>query len=290
MTKRFLQALYSGRVLLMDGAMGTQLQGDDSPARECYERCNMDDPQRVLAIHEDYARSGAEVLLTNTFQANHAALSKHRLDDQLEFICAAAIRLARQAAGMRRFVLADIGPWSGPADDLARIASALTDADGLFLETFSDVKPLQFLAGLRQTSGALAQQPVLFSCTYLRNTEGKLQTFTGMTPESVAQEATRLGADALGANCGCEIDIDDLIEITCRYRSATKLPLFARPNAGTPTQANGQWIYPRSPEQMVTKLRGLLGADVTMVGGCCGTTPAHIAAFKQVIDAWNAQL
>jgi 5-methyltetrahydrofolate--homocysteine methyltransferase len=94
---------------------------------------------------------------------------------------------------------------------------------------------------------------------------------------------------ALGVNCGRDITIDDCAEIICRYRTVTDLPLFARPNAGTPTNVDGQWVYPHTPEQMAAELPKLLEAGVSMVGGCCGTTPAHIAAFRRVVDDWNVK-
>jgi 5-methyltetrahydrofolate--homocysteine methyltransferase len=83
--------------------------------------------------------------------------------------------------------------------------------------------------------------------------------------------------------------MDEMIEIIRRYRQVTDLPLFARPNAGTPTRAGDRWVYPHTPEQMAARLPELLEAGVNMVGGCCGTTPEHIAAFKPIIDEWNAK-
>ena len=289
MAHNFLQALHAGRVLLMDGGMGTELQRVVASPGACNEKCNLDDPHRVLCIHRGYAEAGAEVLVTNTFQANPAALRKNRLDMQLELICAEGIRLARQASGGHCFVLGDIGPQEGSRDDLARIVAALAGADGLLLETCSDLVPLQHVARLRCDQPDLRMQPVLFSCTYLRNSGGNLRTFAGMSPEAVAQEADQLGADALGVNCGREIDMEEVMEISRRYRNVTNLPLFARPNAGTPTELDGRWTYPRSPEQMAAKLPELLEAGAAMVGGCCGTKPSHIAAFKCVIDSWNAR-
>src|SRR5205814_3734550 len=132
--------------------------------------------------------------------------------------------------------------------------------------------------------------PVLVSATYYHDTAGKLKTYTEHSPEAIAQQARGIpGVAALGVNCGRDISMDDCAEIIRRYRSVTDLPLFARPNAGTPTQVEGQWVYPRTPEAMAAKLPELLEAGVSMVGGCCGTTPAHIAAFRRVVDAWNAK-
>ena len=123
--------------------------------------------------------------------------------------------------------------------------------------------------------------------TYHRNAKGKIVTLSDHKPEWFAQRAKAYGVTALGVNCGRDIDMDDIIEIIHRYRSVTDLPLFARPNAGTPTKQGDRWIYPHTPEMMAARLPELLEAGVSMVGGCCGTTPEHIAAFRAVIDAWN---
>src|SRR5262249_1344370 len=131
--------------------------------------------------------------------------------------------------------------------------------------------------------------PLLLSLTYFRNDAGKLTTYSGHAPEWFAERATSYGVSALGVNCGRDIDMDDIIEIIRRYRKVTDLPLFARPNAGTPQQVDGRWVYPHTPEKMAARLPELLEAGVCMVGGCCGTTPKHIAAFRPVVDAWNRQ-
>ena len=92
---------------------------------------------------------------------------------------------------------------------------------------------------------------------------------------------------ALGVNCGAEIRLPELLEIVTAYRSITDLPLFVRPSAGTPKEVGGQWVYPETPASMAAWLPALFEAGVVMVGGCCGTTPAHIAAFRTVVDEWN---
>jgi methionine synthase I (cobalamin-dependent) len=131
--------------------------------------------------------------------------------------------------------------------------------------------------------------PVLLSLTFRKDARHGLTTISGHTPEWFARRAKDYGIAALGVNCGRDIGMDDVIEIVRRYRSMTDLPLFARPNAGTPTRDGDRWVYPHTPEMMAAKLPELLEAGVGMVGGCCGTTPAHIAAFRPVIDEWNAR-
>ncbi len=282
MGTRFLDALHSGRVLLMDGAMGTELQRAGMPPGACYEEWNLRHPERVQAIHRAYADAGAEVLLTNTFQANPEALARHDGADTLDRLCAAAVYLASIASQPRGFVLASIGPFPTLTAVLDRLAAAMHGTDGLLLETLSDPFPLNY-SPVRPALGP----PVLLSYAYSLSPKGGLRTSTGWAPEEIAYHAALQQVAALGVNCGRDISMEDCAEILRRYRSATDLPLFARPNAGSPAQVDGRWVYPHTPEAMAAKLPLLLEAGAAMVGGCCGTTPEHIAAFRRVVEAWN---
>jgi methionine synthase I (cobalamin-dependent) len=290
---RFLEALKSGRVLLMDGAMGTQLQRAGIGEGECYEAWNLTHPVKVSAIHQAYVDAGAKVLLTNTFQANPEALSKHGLEEQLERIIEQGIFLARSVAGPNCFVLAAFGPFN-PSErqtdstrrQIARMLRAASGADGWLFETCSNT--LNFSLALkccerREVADAL---PFLFSWTYMRTPDGLIRTINKRSPLLCARLVRN---HPLGVNCGRDIGMDEIIEIIRRYRLVTDLPLFARPNAGTPTRVGDLWVYPLTPEKMAERLPKLLEAGVSMVGGCCGTTPEHIAAIRPVVDEWNAR-
>jgi 5-methyltetrahydrofolate--homocysteine methyltransferase len=290
----FLEALRSGRVLLMDGAMGTELQRVGLCPDECGELWNLTHLDRVRAIHDRYIAAGAEVLLTNTFQSNPPQLARFDLADRLEEINRQALWLARKAAGRSRFALADIGPILDAAGKtefadykaLARVLTSLDGADGFLFETCSSPRALRAVqyAFHRVTE---VETPLLLSLSYRRTPSGELVTHSGHTPETYARHAESHGVAALGVNCGRDIGMEEIIAIIRRYRRQTDLPLFARPNAGTPTKQGDRWIYPHTPEAMAARLPELLEAGVRMVGGCCGTTPEHIAAFRTVIEAWN---
>lgn len=285
-----LETLRSGRVLLMDGAMGTELQRAGIGEGECYEAWNVTHPEKVRAIHRAYVDAGAEVLLTNTFQANPAALARHGMADQLETIYHRALQLARLVAGPNRHVLADIGPFDFDNLSLqepARIVACAREADGYVLETCSNIGHLGALNKCPERRTREGHRPLLFSWTYLRTAEGRIQTVTGRSPRLAARKP--YGHVALGVNCGRDIGMDEVIEIVRLYRQETDFPLFARPNAGTPTRVGDRWVYPLTPEKMAERLPELLEAGVSMVGGCCGTTPEHIAAMKPIVDAWNAK-
>jgi 5-methyltetrahydrofolate--homocysteine methyltransferase len=290
----FLQALHSGRVLLMDGAMGTELQRLGMGPDECGESWNVRRAESVRAVHDAYVTAGAEVLLTNTFQANPCHLARFGLEERLEEIIGSAVRLARKAAGRSRFVLGDIGPLLAAegrtafADFkyLARVITALDGVDGILFETWSHPHVLSAMEYAFHRVVEV-ETPLLLSLSYQRTPSGQLVTISGHAPETFARHAEHHGIAALGVNCGRDIDMDDIIEIICRYRHMTDLPLFARPNAGTPVKQGEQWIYPYAPETMAARMPELLEAGASMIGGCCGTTPAHIAAFRPIIDAWN---
>lgn len=286
---RFLEALRSGRVLLMDGAMGTELQKAGIGDGECHELWNLTRPERVRAIHQAYVDAGAEVLVTNTFQAHRIEIPEFWPATQ------AALRIAREVAGEGRFVLYDVGPF-GVNGRRWGAASALNaarhgPADALIVETCSAISDLATLVKYRRRKGIRRKSslPLLLSWTFLRPPGGEIGTAHSDTPERCAGEASRHDIAALGVNCGRDIGIDDVVEIVRRYRAVTKLPLFARPNAGTPTRQGDRWLYPLTPEALAARLPELLEAGACMVGGCCGTTPAHIAACRPVIAAWNAR-
>jgi 5-methyltetrahydrofolate--homocysteine methyltransferase len=194
------------------------------------------------------------------------------------------------------FRLAAIGPVAGPPggrefDRLIRLfvprwGIDLTDPctpDAVLLETCSTPRVRYALDALR------SQTPLrlLLSLTYRRGPGGKLVTASGHSPEWFARRARRYGADALGVNCGCDVGMAEAAEVLRRYCRETDLPLFARPNAGTPVRKGKRWVYSLRPREMADRLPELLEAGACMVGGCCGTTPAHVAALRPVVEDWN---
>jgi 5-methyltetrahydrofolate--homocysteine methyltransferase len=278
----FLSELSAGPVLLMDGAMGTRLQATGLGPAECGPWWNAVRPAEVRRIHQEYLAAGARVLLTNTFQSNPIALARHGLEDRLEEINARAVELARRAPGGTRFVLGDVGPILSPgryeefADRaaLARVVESLDGVDGLLLETCSTPAALAAVEFALHRVALAGEVPLLLSLSY-RVEAGEPVTVSGHRPELFARHAARHGVAALGVNCGRDIDLSLIAAVLRRYRQETDLPLFARPNAGTP-RPDGS--YPLTPEALAAGLPALIEAGAAMVGGCCGTTPAHIAA------------
>ena len=281
-----VQSLQSNQVLLMDGAMGTELQRAGIGDGECYEAWNLTQPEKIRTIHQSYVDAGAEVLLSNTFQANPPGLARFYQDENLTPIIRAGLAHARAALPRSGWVLADIGPLSTvELKAVWPILNACHDADGLLLETFSDPAEVDVFVRANR-SGLGPKKPVLASFTFDGAT---LRTFQDATPEKCARAAANMGVSALGVNCGRNLALSACVEILRRYRAITDLPLFARPNAGNPTTFTQPHEYTQTPEEMAAELPLLFEAGAVMVGGCCGTMPQHIRAFRSVVDAWNVR-
>jgi 5-methyltetrahydrofolate--homocysteine methyltransferase len=266
----------------MDGAMGTELRRAGIPDNACYEQWNLSHPDRVAAIHEAYVDAGAQCLVANTFQANPIALARHGLETSLDRINLAGVALCRAAAGENGFVLASVGP--GVIDRHSElVARSLATVDAFLLETWSDLTAAQvFVDATVRRDINPRQIPVLLSLAYRHEADSFIPD-----PAHIASRANSMGIAALGVNCGRDISMTDVLDIVRRLRQATDLPLFARPNAGTPTRVGDAWVYPHTPKAMADQLPELLESGVRMIGGCCGTTPQHIAAFRPIVAAWN---
>jgi methionine synthase I (cobalamin-dependent) len=271
----------------MDGAMGTQLQSPSPKAEACASRWNLVRPSHVRQVHQDYLAAGARVLLTNTFQSNPIALARHGLEDRLEEINQSAVRLARRAPGGPRFVLGDVGPILSPGryeefadrDALRRVIESLDGFDGLLFETCSTPAALAAVEYALHRIPLASEVPIFLSLTY-RVVDGQPVTFSGHGPETFARHAARHGVAALGVNCGRDVDLATVAAVLRRYRNETDLPLFARPNAGTP-RPDGS--YPLAPADLAATVPELVASGAVMVGGCCGTTPGHIAACATLV-------
>jgi methionine synthase I (cobalamin-dependent) len=289
-----LDTLRAGRVLLMDGAMGTELQKHGLAEGENGAAWNFLYPERVRTVHAAYRAAGAEVFLSNTFFANHilslmgTCVPARRFPNSFDDVWEESFDLIDSGKG---YCLADVGPATSVdvAEEFGDVRRACAPvrfyrrADGILLETCSTPRPRYVLQRLRQSR----VPPILLSLAYLRDDAGELVTRSGHPPEWFARRAAAWGVAALGVNCGRDLGMDDIIEVIRRYRTATDLPLFARPNAGTPKKVRKRWIYPLTPKAMAGRLPELLEAGAVMVGGCCGTTPEHIAAMRPVVEQWN---
>ena len=289
-----LEALTS-RILLGDGAMGTQLQQAGLESGGCGEAWNVDHPDRVLAIQKRYAEAGSDVLLTNTFGACRIMLNRHGNGDRTVAINQAAVAVAREALGGRGWVLGDIGPFGGlmePYGEIARAdverafreqAKALVDggADGIIVETQTAFEELEIAIAAAHEAGA---KVVIGSVAFDKMAdEDDVRTMMGISPEQAAEFMAAHGCHVAGLNCGTGVDMRMAANIVGRYRKTAGLPVMVQPNAGQPVLENMQVLYKETPDEMASGLPALLATGPRVVGGCCGSTPDHIRRFREVL-------
>ncbi|MCJ7511532.1 MAG: bifunctional homocysteine S-methyltransferase/methylenetetrahydrofolate reductase [Anaerolineales bacterium] len=287
-------ALQQGRLVLADGAMGTMLHARGADRHACLDALNLQRPEGVLAIHQAYASAGCDLLETNTFGANAFKLAAFNLQDRLEEINAAGVRLARQAAqasGREMWVAGSIGPLGVRLAPYGRVraetaatafrrqieALVAGGIDLLILETFSDLRELRLALEAART---ICDLPVAASLTFTRDD----RTMLGDSPEQAAAVLHAAGADLLGANCS--EGPSQLLRVVHQMRkTAADALLLAMPNAGWPERSGGRILYPATPDYFAGYVPAFQQQGVRLLGGCCGTTPEHLAAMRHALDA-----
>ncbi len=285
----------TSRVLLGDGAMGTELQRAGLRPGQPGEAWNVEQPDRVEAIHRAYTQAGSDVILTNTFGANPWVLGRYHLEASLETINRAGAELARRAVPPGIFVLDDIGPTGALLKPLGeatieqfheaflRQANALLagSADGIIVETMSAIE--EAVAAVRAAREAGAPF-VIGSMTFEHIKDGSFRTMMGVRPDHAARALVEAGADIVAANCGTNMTVADYARLAAALRSAVTCPVMIQPNAGRPELVGGETVYRLSPAAFGEEMRAVVKAGARIVGGCCGTTPAHIAAVRHMLD------
>jgi methionine synthase I (cobalamin-dependent)/5,10-methylenetetrahydrofolate reductase len=286
--KPFLEAI-DERVLVCDGAMGTQLYSKGVFINRCFESLNLSDPDLVTSVHAEYVRAGADIIETNTFGANRIKLRAFGLSEKVGAINLAGARLARTAARRRgagepddrAYVAGAIGPlgirvepWGKTGVDEAEqyfveqaVALLEGGVDLFILETFRDLNEIgAAIAAVRR----VCDLPIVAQMT----TEEDGNSLDGTPPEQFAPVLVEKGAAVVGVNCS--VGPAPMLESIERLAAITNAWLSAQPNAGKPRDIEGRNIYLCSPEYMASYARRFIASGVRLVGGCCGTTPEHI--------------
>jgi 5-methyltetrahydrofolate--homocysteine methyltransferase len=290
------------RVLVSDGAMGTELMRAGLEQGGCGEMWNLTHPERVLAIQARYAEAGADCLITNTFGGNGLMLTRHHHVEDLAGINRAAARIAREAFGGKEgYVLGDVGPVGGvlePYGDLKvedvraallAQAKALVEGgvDAIILETQTSFEEVGLGIEVAREAGAPC---IIASLAYDRSLDGTFfKTMMGISPEEAAQFAQEKGADVIALNCGTGMDMEAASQIIPLYKSASGLFTMAQPNAGLPVLENFKAVYKQTPEEMVERLPDVLAAGANIVGSCCGSDSRHTRAIRAVVDQFNGK-
>jgi len=288
----FLERLQRGKAILGDGAWGTMLFARGLPTGDAPERVCLERPELLTEIAGLYLEAGAEVVTTNTFGANPERLGLHGLASRLEDVCRAAVSAVRRAVGERAWISGSIGPTgvllaplgrldpAGASAGFERQAAALAaaGADLLCVETMTDLVEAE--CAVRAARTAAPGLPIVATMSFEATRRGFF-TVMGNSPKQAAARLAAAGADAVGANCG---DGAAMAGIARELRAHGAVLVAVRPNAGLPAIEGGALVYPETPEVMAARVPGLLDAGVSLLGGCCGTTPAHVLALRRALD------
>ncbi len=288
----------AARPLLIDGAMGTLLYSRGIPQRASLDELVLSRPDMVGAVHREYIAAGADIIETNSFSANRVRLGQLGLADRTTLINRRAAQLAREArevSGREVLVAGSIGPVSSPLHGPSHLpaseaaAAAEEQLEGLLeggidlvmIETASDVGHLLAVAEAARRSGDL---PIIASLSFGED----LRVADGTTAADAAAALHAAGVDVLGVNCGSGpiAGIDVLEQMA---GSAGDTPLVIMPNAGLAGRVSGQFVWAASPAYFADEVPRFLAAGARLVGGCCGTTPDHVAAMRQVLDREHAR-
>ncbi len=291
MEKLLFNKLFEDRIVMLDGATGSNLMACGMPVGVCTEQWILDNPKHLIKLQREYIKSGSNIILAPTFTANRIKLAEYGLEDKVDEINYKLVQLSKQAVeleGHRGYI----------AGDLTMTGRQLKPIGNLELEELIDVYKEQatslYNAGVDlfivETMMSLAEAraaliaikevcdlPVMVSLTF--NEDGK--TLFGSTPEASVVVLQSLGADAVGINCSTgPKEMNALVKSMLDY---AKVPIFAKPNNGKPELIDGKTGYRMTPEEFAELARALVDSGVSAIGGCCGTTPKHISALKALI-------
>jgi len=283
--------LVASRILLLDGATGTELQKAGMPAGVCPELWCLEHPEAIISVQRAYCQAGSNIIYTPTFGGNRKKLADFGSASQTRTLNARLARLSRQAVdGFAAHVFGDMAPtgcFVEPFGDLPfeeavdvyrEQAQGLLDGgvDGFVIETMMDLQEAR--AALLAIRELAPDHPVLVSLTF----EQSRRTLTGNSPISCLATLQALGADAVG--CNCSTGPEDMAAIIAEMKPYAKIPLLAKPNAGLPQFRDGKSVYSMQAADFGEKAARLLDAGAGILGGCCGTTPEHIAALKAAVN------
>jgi 5-methyltetrahydrofolate--homocysteine methyltransferase len=272
--------------------MARGLEPGDSP-----EALNLSNPEALVEVAELYVDAGAELITTNTFGGSSLKLKDFSLDHQTEEINAAAIEVLKPVVSGRAYISASIGPTGKllkpygdtepeqMAESFGRQVGAVIEAgtDIVCVETMIDLT--EALLAIKAARAISSEIPIIATMTFDKTPRGYF-TVMGVSVEQACNGLTDAGANIVGSNCGN--GIEKMIEIAAEFVEHSKLPVIIQSNAGVPENVGGEVVYPETPEFMAERTPQLIDLGVKIIGGCCGTGPDHIRAFRAVIDRYRA--
>jgi len=284
------ELLQSKPVLLLDGAMGTQLDRKGLMGRG---RNNLDAAQAVLEIHLAYAQCGCDFLTTNTATMNRTYIETHNVDVPIQEVNQAGVALADQASGCGQYALGNMSSTGQLLEPYGTCTEAQfyeafkeqahvlaeAGADGLIVETVFDLR--EALCALRACKESTSL-PVIVSIAFSTEDKGG-RTMMGDSAEQCAKQLADAGADVVGANCG-DLDPFQMAQVVATMAQATDRPIIAQPNAGKPQLIDGKTVFDMEPNAFAEGIAQCIASGARLVGGCCGTSPEHIQAVQKIIS------
>ncbi len=297
MTGEELLQFVKERPRLADGGMGTLLMVRGLKGGSCGELWSVERPEEVKAVHKEYIDAGSEMIFTNTFGGSSISLEKYGLAERAAELNRAAAQLARQVLeGTSVLLFGDIGPSGGMLEPYGTFtpeqffqsfceqADALAEGgvDAFIVETMTSPDELEIAVRAARRTG----KAVIGSYAFEKVKDGVFRTMMGTTVQEAVQRAVEAGVQVVGSNCGTSLSLDDYLELARQLVAAAgDVPVILEPNAGTPDNVDGKIVYPATPQDMAELVPKLVDVGVRIIGGCCGTTPAHLRAMRQALDA-----
>jgi methionine synthase I (cobalamin-dependent) len=278
---------FVGKVTLVDGAWGTELDKLGCPPGYCREEWNISHPELVEKVARGYLQAGSQIILTNTFSGNRFSLEKHNYGERTHEFNVAGGQISKKCAGEDACVFGSMGPSgkmvvTGEVTEEALFetfkeqAQALAEGgvDGIVVETMTELAEARAAVKAAKTTGL-----IVTGCMTYDSGKDKTVTMMGVKPEQAVEELGAAGADMIGCNCG--VGIENYIQVTSRLRAATDMPIWVKANAGLPEVQGEMIIYRMTPEQFAEKAKEVVDAGANIIGGCCGTNPEFIAALSR---------
>lgn len=293
MVRVLLKERLRQELFFVDGAMGTQLIEAGAPVGCCNDYLNIESPEIVKKVHQKYIDAGVDAVITNTFGANKLVLQRHGRADKANAVNFAGAELAREVAGPDKYVLGDIGPCGDFLQPLGMVKEDELKAafaeqaqgllaggvDGFIIETMTALDEIQVAI---EAVRSISDLPILVSLAYDPAGDAA-RTMMGVSPAQAVERLAALGITALGFNCGT-LDMPGYTALTKAYAHAlagSGVLLLAEPNAGRPELEGDRAVYKLSPEAYAEAMVQIKDAGAAVLGGCCGTTPAHLEAAVQ---------